>query len=136
MNPQETARIAAVRGLIAHGLTENMAVRITQRMVAFQPDEWGRIIDRVQRGEVKHLYVLVTHYDSVNFGTFLYAPAAVNNIAVLAKWLGSEMGGDLLTDDAGPVDEYERSMEAGAYSVSLFDIANEVNHWILRRSAE
>ncbi|HLK64474.1 MAG TPA: hypothetical protein VKU19_13605 [Bryobacteraceae bacterium] len=124
MNLQEIARLAAVRGLMAHGLTENMAERVTHRMVTFQADEWARILERVNRGEVRNLYVLVTHYDSSNFGTFLYAPAEVNNIATLTAWLGSQMGAGCLADN--PVDEDEPDLEPDAYSVSVFDIANEV----------
>jgi hypothetical protein len=134
MNPQETARAAAVRGLIAHGLTENMAERITRYMVAFQPDEWSRILERAKRGEVRNLYVLVTHFDETRFGTFLYAPAEVNNIAVLTAWLSSKMGAGCWLENL--TDEIEPDQEPGAYSVSVFDIAQEVNRQVSGRSAE
>ncbi len=129
MNFKDAARNAASKALMAHGLTENMAVRIVSRMVGFQSDEWTRILERVRKGEVKNLYVLVAHFDSTNFGTFLYAPIEVNNIAVLTKWLSSDMGAGCWVDS--PVDEEEEaSLEPGTYSVSMFDIANEMNRWM------
>jgi hypothetical protein len=127
----DAARKAAIRGLMFHGLTEGMSERIASQMVTFQPDEWARILNRVERGEVKHLYVIVTHFDRHAFGTFLYAPADDNNIATLTTWLGTGMGSGCLVDDTRPVDEVEADQKPGAYEVSLFDIAKEVNRAVL-----
>jgi hypothetical protein len=126
----DAARKAAIRGLMFHGLTESMSERIASQMVTFQPDEWARILNRVERGEIKHLYVIVTHFDRHNFGTFLYAPADVNNIATLTTWLGTDMGSGCMYDTR-PVDEVEADQKPGAYEVSLFDVAKEVNRAVL-----
>jgi hypothetical protein len=134
MNPNEleAANAGAIRALVGFGLREDVAQRIARRMVSFQADEWRRIVERAKNHALVHVYVVVTHYDGSNFGTFLYAPENVNNIAVFAKYLSRDMGAGSQVSDSYQIgetygeDEAEAALEE-VYPVSVFDIANEIN---------
>jgi hypothetical protein len=95
-----------------------MSERIASQMVAFQPDEWARILNRVERGEVYRLYVFVTHYRS-GFGTFVYAPGDTDNTAEVLAMLGAPA-------KSGWIGVPESETVRHRCAVSMFDIGPEV----------
>lgn len=126
MDAKEITR-AAVSGFVRQGATATMAETIAQRMIQEQPEEWARIIDRCERGEVSRLYVFVTRFGEWRFTTFTYAPGDADNSADIARLLGTRPAHGWVGAPETEVPELRN-----AYQVSTFDIAAEVCNAIKR----
>lgn len=120
MNSKETVYSAAVRALSLQGVTERAANAIVGRAFANQEAEWGRIIERCQRGEVSRVYVVVKHENDAMADAFVYAPGAQDNIRHVIDF--ASQGPDI---GSGP-DEPTSESTFGCYRVSVFDVAAEL----------
>jgi hypothetical protein len=125
MNLQETARVAAVRGLMAYGINERMADSIIQRMIANQPEEWDKTIQRVIAGEAKRVRVFAIWNDVSNLNTFLYSGDKESTVAFLFRTLGEVSSGELVPDDVDPVDATVHEVE-GYNRIACFDIGVDI----------
>jgi hypothetical protein len=121
MDLNSAARTAAVRGLTRHFLTPEAVDLIVATMIGSQPEEWERILDRCGRGEVCHLYVLVSHREHGRIQTFLYAPGEQDNVADVIDLMGARVYSGFKGDQ-----NYGRLPQPGTYSVSCFDIGSDI----------
>jgi hypothetical protein len=114
---KETVFIAASRSLVArHGLTPDDAWEIITKTRRWQAEEWDRILQRCQSGNVSQIYIVSVRDEEVGpLSALVYAPAERDNVKHVMDFASQ---GPIGSDE--PVFRY--------YPVSCFEVGSAVKH--------